>query len=70
LIRYNRTGVDQSIVFCVVPHWDEHGDHPDGTYEDCKGHTLVIPAGGNFWYDETAPNGNFLTAILDSRGFE
>lgn len=57
--------MDHSVVFCIAPHWDEHGDHPNGSYEDCKGSSLLIPDGGCIQYDETELNGNFLTALLD-----
>lgn len=66
----NNTGQDQTISYCQADHWDEHGTHDLGDFEDCSGGSLTVKHGATFVFDETALNGSYIKAACDAKGLD
>lgn len=56
------------IEYCVSEHWQEHGDHDAGAYEDCLIKTVNLQPFAVFEYDPADHNGSFITAKLQNEG--
>lgn len=68
-MRYvNGTQSPIVLTFCCADHWDIHGSHDYGDYQECIENNVTVGVGGDFEFDSTADNGPYLVNLCETGG--